>query len=128
MAASKFMFATGIENSYPNILLPDGTIKRVDEMEKTGHYNHWEQDFYLVKEMGIEFLRYGPPYYKTHIAPGVYDWSFTDDTFNKLKDLGITPLVDLCHFGLPDWLGDFHNPDFPFHFAECATAFAKRFP
>jgi len=35
------MFATGIENSYPNILLRDGTIKRVDEMEKTDHYNQW---------------------------------------------------------------------------------------
>ena len=33
-----FMFATGIENSYPTIQLPDGTIKRVDEMEKTFHY------------------------------------------------------------------------------------------
>ncbi len=28
-----FMFATGIENSYLTIRLPDGTIKRVDEME-----------------------------------------------------------------------------------------------
>lgn len=122
------MFATGIENSYPNIILPDGTIKRVDEMEKTGHYIHWEKDFGLVKEMGIEFLRYGPPYYKTHVAPGKFDWSFTDDTFNRLKELGITPLVDLCHFGIPDWLGNFQNPDFPHHFAEYATAFATRFP
>jgi len=122
------MFATGIENSYPTILLPDGTTKRVDEMEKTGHYIQWEKDFELVKEMGIEFLRYGPPYYKTHIAPGKFDWSFTDVTFNRLKELGITPLVDLCHFGVPDWLGDFQNPDFPFHFAEYATAFATRFP
>lgn len=78
--------------------------------------------------MGIEFLRYGPPYYKTHLAPGKYDWSFTDITFNRLKELGITPLVDLCHFGLPDWLGDFQNPEFPEHFAEYAGAFAKRFP
>ncbi|HSN61010.1 MAG TPA: family 1 glycosylhydrolase [Ferruginibacter sp.] len=122
------MFATGIENSYPNILLPDGTTKRVDEMEKTGHYIHWEKDFDLVKEMGIEFLRYGPPYYKTHLAPGKYDWSFTDATFNRLKELGITPLVDLCHFGVPDWLGNFQNPDFPYHFAEYASAFATRFP
>jgi beta-glucosidase/6-phospho-beta-glucosidase/beta-galactosidase len=128
MIGSKFMFATGIENSYPNIMLPDGTTKRVDEMEKTGHYIHWEKDFELVKEMGIEFLRYGPPYYKTHLAPGKYDWSFTDITFNRLKELGITPLVDLCHFGLPDWLGDFQNPEFPEHFAEYAGAFAKRFP
>ncbi len=40
MAASNFMFATGIENSNPTILLPDGTTKRVDEMEKTGHYKN----------------------------------------------------------------------------------------
>lgn len=128
MLGSKFMFATGIENSYPNILLPDGSTKRVDEMEKTGHYIHWEKDFELVKEMGIEFLRYGPPYYKTHLAPVKYDWSFTDLTFRRLKELDITPLVDLCHFGLPDWLGDFQNPDFPHHFAEYASAFASRFP
>ncbi|WP_421796273.1 family 1 glycosylhydrolase [Haliscomenobacter sp.] len=128
MHGSKFMFATGIENSYPTILLPDGTTKRVDEMEKTGHYLHWEKDFDLVKEMGIEFLRYGPPYYKTHTAPGTFDWSFTDVTFQRLKELGITPLVDLCHFGVPDWLGDFQNPDFPHYFAEYASAFATRFP
>lgn len=128
MLGSKFIFATGIENSYPNILLPNGTIKRVDEMEKTGHYLQWERDLDLVKQMGIEFLRYGPPYYKTHIAPGKFDWSFTDITFNRLKELGITPLVDLCHFGVPDWVGDFQNPEFPFHFAEYATAFATRFP
>jgi beta-glucosidase/6-phospho-beta-glucosidase/beta-galactosidase len=128
MHGSKFMFATGMENSYPTILLPDGTTKRVDEMEKTGHYIHWEKDFLLVKEMQIEFLRYGPPYYKTHLGPGQFDWDFTDTTFNRLKELGITPLVDLCHFGVPDWLGNFQNPDFPFYFAEYAAAFASRFP
>lgn len=128
MIGNKFVFATGIENSYPNIKLPDGTIKRVDEMEKCGHYQHWQRDFELVNEMGISFLRYGPPYYKTHVAPGKYDWFFTDDTFHRLKELRITPIVDLCHFGLPDWLGDFQNPDFPRYFAEYAKEFALRFP
>lgn len=128
MAGSKFMFSTGIENSYPTIALPNGKTKRVDEMEKTGHYKFWETDFNLVKELGIEFLRYGPPYYKTHIAPGKYDWSFTDMTFNKLAQLGITPITDLCHFGVPDWIGNFQNPGFPELFAEYAGAFARRFP
>jgi len=122
-----FMFATGIENSYPTIALPDGSIKRIDELEKTNHYKYWETDFNLLKEMGISFLRYGPPYYSTHLAPGKYNWDFTDITFNKLKQLGITPLVDLCHFGVPDWLQNFQNPDFPEHFAEYAKAFAKRY-
>jgi beta-glucosidase/6-phospho-beta-glucosidase/beta-galactosidase len=125
---NKFMFATGIENSYPTIKLPDGTTKRVDEMEKAKHYQHWYEDFRLVKESGIEFLRYGPPFYKTHVAPGVYDWSFTDETFHVMREMGITPIVDLCHFGVPDWLENFQNPDFPYHFTEYARAFAKRFP
>ncbi len=128
MPGPKFMFATGIENSYPTIRLPNGEIKRIDEMEKTGHYKNWKQDFLLLGELGIEFLRYGPPLYKTHIGPGKYDWDFTDETFNNLRDLNVTPIVDLCHFGLPDWLGDFQNPDFPNYFAEYAQAFAERFP
>jgi len=123
-----FIFATGIENSYPTIQLADGSTKRVDEMEKTCHYNNWQTDFELVSSLGVNYLRYGPPYYKTHLAPGKYDWSFTDATFKKMFDLGITPIVDLCHFGVPDWIGNFQNPDFPNLFAQYAKAFAERFP
>src|SRR5215217_5932311 len=124
MSTNKFMFATGIENSYPMIALPDGKIKRVDEMEKTGHYKNWEQDIELVKFLGLRYLRYGAPYYSTHVLPGKYNWDFADATFNKLKELNITPIVDLCHFGVPGWLGNFQNPDLPRYFAEYAKAFA----
>ena len=55
----QFIFSTGIENSYPTIKLPDGKTKRVDEMEKCGHYKRWKDDFELVKELGIKHLRYG---------------------------------------------------------------------
>jgi beta-glucosidase/6-phospho-beta-glucosidase/beta-galactosidase len=128
MAVNKFMFATGIENSYPTILLPNGQEKRVDELEKAKHYENWRRDFELVKEMGIEFLRYGPPYYKTHLGPDKYDWEFTDLTFNALREMEITPIVDLCHFGVPDWISSFQNPDFPRLFADYCRAFATRFP
>ena len=128
MPGTKFMFTTGIENSYPTILLPDGTTHRVDEMEKTDHYRRWREDFDLVVESGIEYLRYGVPYYCTHVGPGRYDWSFADETFNGMKERGITPIVDLCHFGVPDWIGNFQNPDFPSIFAEYAGAFAQRYP
>lgn len=123
-----FMFATGIENSYPTILLPDGCRKRIDEMEKCGHYQHWKEDLLAVKDLGIRFLRYGPPLYRTYCGPGCYDWSFADETLQALREMAITPIADLCHFGVPDWLGDFQNPDFPSYFAEYAAAFAKRFP
>ena len=56
-AAVPFLFATGIENSYPTLR----TGARVDQMEKCGHYERWEEDFALVREMGLNALRYGPP-------------------------------------------------------------------
>jgi beta-glucosidase/6-phospho-beta-glucosidase/beta-galactosidase len=127
LLSEQFMFATGIENSYPTVQLPDGSIFRMDEMEKTGHYDHWLKDFESVLSLGITHLRYGPPYYKTHLGPGQYDWEFSDKTFGKLKEMGIIPIVDLCHFGVPDWMGNFQNPDFPMYFAEYAKAFAERF-
>ena len=122
-----FMFATGIENSYPTIALPDGTVTRVDEMEKCGHYVRWREDFALVRDLGIDHLRYGPPYHRTHLGPGRYDWSFADEVFNGLRELAITPIVDLCHFGVPDWIGDFQNPEWPRLFEEYAHAFAGRY-
>lgn len=125
---ARFLFATGIENSSPTIRLPDGTRKRIDEMEKSDHYRRFREDFQLVKELGLEFLRYGPPLYRTLLGPGCYDWAFADESLNRLKELAITPIADLCHFGLPDFLGDFQNPDFPRLFAEYTAAFARRYP
>jgi beta-glucosidase/6-phospho-beta-glucosidase/beta-galactosidase len=40
----------------------------------------------------------------------------------------MVPIVDLCHFGVPDWIGNFQNPDFPALFADYAGAFAERYP
>ena len=103
------MFATGIENTYPTILLPGGTVKRVDELEKTSNYQQWKTDFKLVTSLGISYLRQDPPYYKTNAAPGKYDWEFADDTFKKLQELNITPIVNLLQFGVPGWIGKFQN-------------------
>lgn len=123
----RFIFATGIECSYPTIQTDRG-LQRVDELEKCGHYRYWREDFQLTRELGIRYLRYGPPYYRMHLGPGRYDWSWTDQVFPELRRLKIVPFIDLCHFGVPDWLGNFQNPDFPSQFAEYARAFAERYP
>jgi len=120
-----FMFATGIENSIPKI---DGGRTRVDQMDSCGHYKHWKKDFDLCEEMGIRFLRYGPPLHTTLIGPDRYDWSFADTTLRDLKKRDMIPIIDLCHFGVPDWIGDFQNPDFSDHFDRYAAAFARRYP
>jgi beta-glucosidase/6-phospho-beta-glucosidase/beta-galactosidase len=120
-----FLFATGIENSIPTI---DNGRVRMDEMEKCGHYKYWRTDFELVQELGIRVLRYGPPLHLTWIGPDRYDWSFADAAFHDLRQRKIVPIVDLCHFGVPDWIENFQNPDFPTEFAKYARAFAQRYP
>ena len=119
-----FVFATGIENSYPNI----AGGRRVDQMAASHHYDRWREDFALVQELGVYFLRYGPPLHTTWRGPGNYDWTFADETFAELKRRDLTPITDLCHFGVPDWIGNFQNPDFPTLFAQYARDFARRFP
>ena len=91
-----FLFATGVENSNPTI--HNGRV-RVDEMAKCGHYTRWRDDFDCVQQLGVRFLRYGPPLYRTHLGSDRYDWAFVDETFTELYRRGLTPIVDLCHFG-----------------------------
>src|SRR5437588_12746917 len=73
-----FVFATGIECSYPVITSKARATRRMDALEKTFHYKFWKADLALVREMGLHYLRYGPPYYKVHLRRGPHDWDFTD--------------------------------------------------
>lgn len=127
-APERFLFATGIENSYPTIAGPDGRARRIDQLAKGDHYARWREDFGLVRELGLGALRWGPPYHRVHVAPDRYDWSFVDEPLLHLQALGITPILDLCHFGVPDWLGGFQDPAFPVLFAEYARQVAQRHP
>lgn len=123
-AVQTVMIATGIECSYPKV--ENGT--RRDQLQETNHYEHWRKDFELCKETGARFVRYGIPYYKMHTAAQEYDFSFSDEVLPVMRDLGLIPILDLCHFGLPDWAGDFQNPDWAELFAGFAAAFARRYP
>jgi beta-glucosidase len=118
------MFATGIENSSPTI---DNGRRRIDELEKCNHYERWQEDFALVEDLGISFLRYGVPLYRVYTAAKKFDWSFSDLAFREMHKRNIVPIADLCHFGVPDWIGDFQNPDFPELFAAYARSFASRY-
>src|SRR5689334_11153429 len=129
-AAAHFLFATGIECSYPVIASAGGRLHRQDELEKCGHYRFWRDDLHLVREdLGLTYLRYGPPLHRVWLGPDRYDWTFVDDVFAEIRRLRIVPIVDLCHFGVPDWLGNsFQNPEFVARFPDYARAFAARYP
>lgn len=93
----RFIFATGIECSYPSIQTPHGA-KRVDEMEKCHHYERWREDFELTRGLGIRYLRYGPPYYRIHVGPARYDWSWTDLVLPEMRRLEIVPVMDFLGY------------------------------
>lgn len=120
----RFMFGVGIECSCPTI----SGGARVDQLRDTGHYEMWRTDLRLVRELGLRYLRYGPPIYRLNPDRNRFDWDLLDPIMAEMRRLGIIPIIDLLHFGLPDWLGNFQNGDFPEYFAEYARAFAERYP
>jgi beta-glucosidase/6-phospho-beta-glucosidase/beta-galactosidase len=120
-----FIFAAGIECSYPTI--EQGTWRR-DEMREMRHYQYWQRDFELAREIGITHLRCGPPLHLVSTGPGELCWDLVDEPMAELEQYGPEPIVDLCHFGLPAWLGDFQNPDIAAALGEYAGAFAERYP
>lgn len=121
----RFIFATGVECSYPTI---HGGRWRRDLMLATGHYRRWQDDLELTLDIGATHLRYGPPLHLMFLGPDRYDWSFTDEVLPAMRDLGLTPVIDLCHFGLPLWLENFQNPELAAALAAYAGAFAGRYP
>lgn len=123
--SGNFMFATGVECSYPTI---NRRRTRRDLLAECGHYGRWKEDLGLVRELGLNFLRYGLPYYSIHRADGRFDWSFADEVMQEMRRLEVTPILDLMHFGVPDWIGDYQNPELPLHFAAYAAAVVQRYP
>jgi len=121
---AEFMFATGIECSAPTI---DGGRWRIDQLAETGHYKNWRRDIELIKELGLKYVRYGPPVHLIYSAENKFDWSFTDKVLDEMRRLGIEPIIDLIHFGVPDWLENFQNPRLPDELAAYARAFAERY-
>lgn len=119
-----FLFCSAIDTRAP--LLAGGA--RADQMDRSGHYAKWEDDFALAHQVGVSALFYGPAYYRAHIGPDRYDWETCAEPMERLRLLGIAPIADLCNGGVPSWMGDITSDDFPALFAEYAAAFAQRFP
>jgi len=105
--------------------------RRIDEFEKTHHYDHFAIDFIRAKDAGAEALRWGPPWHKVEPEEGVYDWHFADEAIECIRLLKMELFLDLCHFGTPDWLlneGGFLSPRFPEVFTRWCVAVAERYP
>ena len=118
-----FVVASGIECSAP---LVDG--RRVDELVKTGHLDRYAEDFRLARELGVRYLRYGIPFHTVNPARGSFDWSWVDRALAACRASGLTPIVDLMHFGVPDDVRDYQNAELPERYGTYVRAFVERYP
>lgn len=126
-APDAFFWAVGIEDTFITAASPT-TGRTLDEYELTDHYTRWPEDFELMAELGVKVARYGIPWHRIEPERGRWVWDFPDQTLERLLALGIHPIVDLVHYGLPPWIeGAFLNPEYPHYVAEFAERVADRF-
>lgn len=127
----KEIFLTGIESSDPWV---EGK-RRNQLIEAHNFHENWEERLENIAKLGIKWLRFGPPYSQTHTGKDQYDFSLVEKVIKKCEDLGIKVMIDLLHFGLPEWLhadtpqvAFFQNNAFPLEFAMYVGHFARCFP
>jgi dTDP-4-dehydrorhamnose reductase len=109
------------------------TVNRVgdryfDQTVLTGHQDRPE-DLERFAELGFKALRY-PVLWERVIPldPTQPDWSWTDERLARIRELGMRPIVGLCHHGSgPRWTG-LLDPEFPYHLARYARAVIERYP
>jgi hypothetical protein len=121
-----FAVACGEEGSDP-LVVHGGRTVRVDEFTASGHLDRLDADLADVAGLGIGVWRYGMPWRLAEPEPGVYDWTQWDRALRACEHHGLTPVVDLCHFGLPDHYPGFCDPAWVEGFCRYVDAFLARY-
>ena len=109
------------------------TLNRVgdtyfDQLEWSGHDARIE-DLDLFAGLGLRALRY-PILWERHAPHGIAqaDWSWADARIERLRQLGVEPIVGLLHHGSGPRYAPLLDPEFPQRLAEYAQAVARRYP
>jgi len=124
---ASFQWLAGIEDTFITAPSPR-TGRTLDEYELTQHYERWRDDLDLFAQLGLRSVRYGIPWHRINPAPGVWDFGWADGPLERLLELGIQPVVDLVHYGLPSWIADAYLAnDFGSLMAEYAQRVAERY-
>lgn len=109
------------------------TINRVGDVyfEQLGRNGHAQrlEDLNRIANLGIRTVRY--PILWEAIAPEGIDkarWAWADERLGKLRELGIRPIVGLCHHGSGPRCTNLLETSFIGGLEEFALAVAERYP
>lgn len=100
----------------------------IDQIELTGHASR-HGDIDMLASLGFTAMRY--PVLWERIAPegiGSARWHWADVRLDRLRALGVTPIVGLMHHGSGPRYTSLLDPEFPARLAEYAGACARRYP
>ncbi|HEX8240926.1 MAG TPA: hypothetical protein VF574_14420 [Allosphingosinicella sp.] len=97
---------------------------RRDLCEETQHLSHADEDYRMLRSLGIAVAREGIPWPLVDKGGGVYDFSYIDPFLQAQRRYQIQPIWDLCHYGYPDDVDPFAD-GFAERFAAYAEAAAR---
>src|SRR5215204_3665889 len=92
-------------------------------VEETRHAEHADEDYALLRSLGIAVAREGIPWPLVE-REGRYDFSSLEPFITAMNRHQILPIWDLCHYSYPDDADPFES-GFAGRFAEYARAAAE---
>ncbi len=83
--------------------------EREDYVSATGHDQHLAADLAAAMDLGIGLVREAIRWPHVDLGDGRYDWSSVKPVQDAATSCKITPIWDLCHYGLPDGCDPFSD-------------------
>ncbi|MFC3077350.1 family 1 glycosylhydrolase [Phenylobacterium terrae] len=108
------------------------TVNRVrgtyyDQTRRSGHHDRIS-DLDLFASLGVKALRYPVLWERVSPERGRFDWSWTDERLNRLRELNVRPIAGLVHHGSGPKRTSLVDEGFATGLAEYARAVAERYP
>lgn len=112
---------------------PECTVNRVgdeyrDQLMASGFHERLT-DIDRLASLGARRLRFPVLWERTETQePGVYDWAWSDERVQRMRELGVAPIAGLLHHGSGPRHTNLLDPDFPEKLTAYARAVAERYP
>jgi beta-glucosidase len=132
-ATSAHQIEGGNENDWTRFESVPGNIEGGDTSTVAAdHWNRMSEDVALMKAIGANAYRFSIEWSRLEPEEGAWNedaWAQYQDLVRQLGEAGVTPMVTLLHFTLPNWLADrggLTARDFPERFARFAGEAGRR--
>ena len=113
----------------------EGTLEPISgrhTLRASRHYQSagWDADFQLIRDLGVNEVRYPIPWHDIERTPGRYHWRRIDRILQSAETRGVHIIADpLHHTSYPRWLTKgFLEPGFADAYVAFVAAFATRYP